>query len=158
MTANHLTRELFFVALLIMFSFLSVTAQQEIKDSTVINDNLIESIISYSANDTLFADLKNRKIHLVGNAKVQMEDITIKAGYILIDLKTNEILASYRYDKDSNKIELPGFSDGNEAITCEIMRYNLKTKKGYLKELDLKQDEFFFQMKTAKRQSNEEVH
>ena len=158
MTANHLTRELFFVALLIMFSFLSVTAQQEIKDSTVVNDNLIESIISYSANDTLFADLKNRKIHLVGNAKVQMEDITIKAGYILIDLKTNEILASYRYDKDSNKIELPGFSDGNEAITCEIMRYNLKTKKGYLKELDLKQDEFFFQMKTAKRQSNEEVH
>ena len=67
-----------------MFSFLSVTAQQEIKDSTVINNNLVESIISYSANDTLFADLKNRKIHLVGNAKVQMEDITIKAGYISV--------------------------------------------------------------------------
>ena len=141
-----------------MFSFLSVKAQQEIKDSTVINNNLVESIISYSANDTLFADLKNRKIHLVGNAKVQMEDITIKAGYILIDLKTNEILASYRYDKDSNKIELPGFTDGNEAISCETMRYNIKTKKGYLKELDLKQDEFFFQMGNAKRQSNEEVH
>jgi len=150
LTANHLTRELFFVALLIMFSFLSVTAQQEIKDSTVINDNLVD--------DTLFADLKNRKIHLVGNAKVQMEDITIKAGYILIDLKTNEILATYRYDKDSNKIELPGFTDGNEAISCETMRYNINTKKGYLKELDLKQDEFFFQMGNAKRQSNEEVH
>ena len=141
-----------------MFSFLTVTAQQEIKDSTVINDNLIESIVSYSANDTLFTDLKNRKIHLVGNAKVQMEDITINAGYILIDLKTNEILATYRYDKDSNKIELPGFTDGNEAISCETMRYNIKTKKGYLKELDLKQDEFFFQMGNAKRQSNEEVH
>ena len=141
-----------------MFSFLTVTAQKEIKDSTVINDNLIESIVSYSANDTLFTDLKNRKIHLVGNAKVQMEDITITAGYILIDLKTNEILATYRYDKDSNKIELPGFTDGNEAIRCETMRYNIKTKKGYLKELDIKQDEFFFQMANAKRQSNEEVH
>ena len=141
-----------------MFSFLSVTAQQEMKDSAVINNNLVESIVSYSANDTLFTDLKNRKIHLVGNAKVQMEDITITAGYILIDLKTNEILASYRYDKDSNKIELPGFTDGNEAISCETMRYNIKTKKGYLKELDLKQDEFFFQMANAKRQANEEVH
>ena len=50
LTANHLTRELFFVALLIMFSFLSVTAQQEIKDSTVINDNLVKSIIQNLKN------------------------------------------------------------------------------------------------------------
>jgi hypothetical protein len=141
-----------------MFSFFSVTAQQKMKDSTEINNNLLESIVSYSANDTINADLKNRKVHLVGNAKVQMEDITIIAGYILIDLKINEILATYRYDKDSNKIELPSFTDGNEAIRCETMRYNIKTKKGYLKELDLKQDEFFFQMANAKRQSDEEVH
>ena len=87
MTAYHLTRELFFVALLIMFSFLSVTAQQEIKDSTVINNNLVESIISYSANDTLYADIKNKKVYLVGNAKIKMEDITITAGNILIDYK-----------------------------------------------------------------------
>ena len=120
------------------------------KDSTEINNNLLESIVSYSANDTINADLKNRKVHLVGNAKVQMEDITIIAGYILIDLKINEILATYRYDKDSNKIELPSFTDGNEAIRCETMRYNIKTKKGYLKELDLKQDEFFFKWQTQK--------
>jgi len=44
-----------------MFSFLSVTAQQEIKDSSVINENLVESIVYYSANDTLYADIKNKK-------------------------------------------------------------------------------------------------
>jgi len=137
---------------------LPVSAQKEMKDSVVINNNMIESIVSYSAKDTIYADIKNRKVHLVGNAIVKMEDITITAGYILIDIKINEILASYRFDKDSNKIELPSFTDGNEAISCEIMRYNIKTKKGYLKELDLKQDEFFFQMTNAKRLSNEEVH
>ena len=62
-----------------MFSFFSVTAQHKMKDSTEINNNLLESIVSYSANDTINADLKNRKVHLVGNAKVQMEDITIIA-------------------------------------------------------------------------------
>ncbi len=158
MTTNSRIRELFFVLLLIKLSFLPVSAQKETKDSVVINNNMIESIVSYSANDTIYADIKNRKVHLVGNAIVKMEDITITAGYILIDIKINEILASYRFDKDSNKIELPSFTDGNEAISCEIMRYNIKTKKGYLKELDLKQDEFFFQMTNAKRLSNEEVH
>ena len=158
MTTNSGIRELFFVLLLIKLSFLPVSAQKETKDSVVINNNMIESIVSYSANDTIYADIKNRKVHLVGNAIVKMEDITITAGYILIDIKINEILASYRFDKDSNKIELPSFTDGNEAISCEIMRYNIKTKKGYLKELDLKQDEFFFQMTNAKRLSNEEVH
>jgi len=158
LTTNSRIRELFFVLLLIKLSFLPVSAQKETKDSVVINNNMIESIVSYSANDTIYADIKNRKVHLVGNAIVKMEDITITAGYILIDIKINEILASYRFDKDSNKIELPSFTDGNEAISCEIMRYNIKTKKGYLKELDLKQDEFFFQMTNAKRLSNEEVH
>ncbi len=158
MTTNSGIRELFFVVLLIKLSFLPVSAQKEMKDSVVINNNMIESIVSYSAKDTIYADIKNRKVHLVGNAIVKMEDITITAGYILIDIKINEILASYRFDKDSNKIELPSFTDGNEAISCEIMRYNIKTKKGYLKELDLKQDEFFFQMTNAKRLSNEEVH
>jgi len=158
LTTNSGIRELFFVLLLIKLSFLPVSAQKETKDSVVINNNMIESIVSYSANDTIYADIKNRKVHLVGNAIVKMEDITITAGYILIDIKINEILASYRFDKDSNKIELPSFTDGNEAISCEIMRYNIKTKKGYLKELDLKQDEFFFQMTNAKRLSNEEVH
>lgn len=129
MTTNSGIRELFFVVLLIKLSFLPVSAQKEMKDSVVINNNMIESIVSYSAKDTIYADIKNRKVHLVGNAIVKMEDITITAGYILIDIKINEILASYRFDKDSNKIELPSFTDGNEAISCEIMRYNIKTKK-----------------------------
>jgi hypothetical protein len=80
---------------LIKLSFLPVSAQKEMKDSVVINNNMIESIVSYSAKDTIYADIKNRKVHLVGNAIVKMEDITITAGYILIDIKINEILASF---------------------------------------------------------------
>jgi hypothetical protein len=155
---KYLQRQLFFVALLIMLSSSFVKSQIIKKDTIVINDNSIESIIRYSANDTIHTDLKTRKLHLSGNAKVQMEDMTISAGYILIDFNTNEINASYRLDNDSSMIELPNFTDGNEIIICETLRYNIKTKKGFLKELAIKQDEFYFLMKTAKRQSNEEIH
>ncbi len=146
--------QLFFVLLLIMFCLENVTAQ----DTIVINDKSIENIIRYNAKDSIYTDLKTKKLHLYGQATVEMEETKMTAGYILVDFNTNEITASYRYDKDSNKIEFPTFSDGSEVITCQRMRFNTKTKKGFLEELAIKQDEFFFKMGTAKRQSNEEVH
>ena len=146
--------QLFFVLLLIMFYIENVTAQ----DTVVVNDKSIENIIRYNAKDSIYTDLKGKKLHLYGQASVEMEETKMSAGYILVDFNTNEITASYRYDKDSNQIEFPIFSDGSEVITCQRMRFNTKTKKGYLEELAIKQDEFFFKMGTAKRQSNEEVH
>lgn len=146
--------QLFFVLMLIMFHSENVTSQ----DTLVVNDNSIENIIRYNAKDSIFTDLKNKKIHLYGQATVEMEETKMTAGYILVDLNSNEITASYRLDKDSNKIEFPNFSDGSEVITCQRMRFNTKTKKGFLEELSIKQDEFFFKMGTAKRQANEEVH
>ena len=138
------------------FSFL--VAQKTEKDTVLKSNNLIENILKYSANDTVHTNIKKREVYLSGNAKVQMEDITITAGYILIDLEKNEIIASHRLDKDSVKIELPTFTEGGEVIVSETMQYNIKTKKGNLKELSIKQDEFFFQISNAKKQSNNEIH
>jgi hypothetical protein len=128
------------------------------QDTLVINDKSIENIIRYSASDSIFSDLKARQLHLFGKALVEMEETKMTAGYILVDFNSNEITASYRYDKDSNKVEFPTFTDGSEEINCQKMRYNTKTKKGYLEELAIKQDEFYFKMGTAKRQANEEIH
>lgn len=128
------------------------------KDTLTVNDSSLSEIILYTANDSIFNDLRDRKVHLYGNAKVEMGDIKLSAGYILIDLNLNEVRASYRYDKDSNLIELPVFSDGKEAITCLRMRYNTRTEKGYIEELALKQDEFYFKMGEAKRYPNDEIH
>lgn len=146
--------QLFFGLLLIIFWVENVKSQ----DTLTINDKSIENIIRYNAKDSIYTDLKNRKLHLYSQATVETEETKISAGYILVDFNSNEITASYRFDKDSNKIEFPTFSDGTENITCERMRFNTKTKKGFLEELAIRQDEFYFKMATAKRQSNEEVH
>jgi hypothetical protein len=99
-----------------------------------------------------------KKVHLYGNAKVEMGDIKLTAGYILIDLNANEVQASYRIGENGEKIELPAFSDGQESIVCLRMRYNTKTEKGYIEELAIKQDEFYFHMGEAKRYPNDEIH
>jgi hypothetical protein len=131
-----------------------VTAQ----DTLFINDSSIQNIITYGADERILNDVEKKQVHLYGNAKVEMEGLLITAGYILLDLGSNEISAKYRYDKDSNKVEFPVFTDGGESITCHTLKYNTKTKKGFLEELGIKQDEFYFHMETAKRHPNEEIH
>ncbi len=158
MDCKKLIQQLFFVALLIMLSFSNLIAQIPIKDTVISKNNLLGNVIKYSANDTIHTNIKTREVYLSGNAKVQVDDVIITAGYVWIDLEKNEIKASYRFDKDSNKIELPSFTNGNEAVVSETIRYNMKTKKGFLKELTIKQDEFFFQMMDAKQHSNNEIH
>ena len=135
-----------------------VTAQVVQKDTLVVNDNSLESIIRYSARDSIFNDLKKKQVHLYGDAKIQMDEVNMTAGYILVDMNTNEISASYAYDKDSNKVEFPTFTDGSEVVTAHKLRYNINTKKGYLEELSIKQDEFYFHMGIAKRHPNDEIH
>jgi hypothetical protein len=145
--------------LLIMHGLIAVNAQTSVlKDTISIIDTNITEVILYSSNDSIYNDLSERKVHLYGNAKVEMGDIKLTAGYILIDLNANEIQASFRYDKDSNKLEFPNFTDGQEAITCLRMRYNTKTEKGYIEELALKQDELYFHMGEAKKYPNDEIH
>lgn len=141
-----------------MLGIFRAEAQQRIKDTLVLNDDSMSDIIRYSARDSIFNDVKNKKVHLFGEAKLQMEDINMTAGYILVDLNANEIMASYALDKDSQRVELPTFTDGNETITCYKLRYNLDTKKGYMEELAIKQQEFYFHMGTAKRHPNDEIH
>jgi len=131
-----------------------VTAQ----DTLLVNDSSMQNIVNYSADDRIFNDLEKKQIHLFGNARVEMEGLLITAGYILLDLNANEIWAKYRYDKDSNKVEFPVFTDGGESVTCHTLKYNTKTQKGFLEELAIKQDEFYFHMETAKRHPNEEIH
>jgi len=118
----------------------------------------MQNIITYSADERILNDIDKKQVHLYGNAKVEMDGLLITAGYILLDLNANEIWAKYRYDKDSNKVEFPVFTDGGESVRCHTLKYNTKTQKGFLEELDIKQEEFYFHMETAKRHPNDEIH
>jgi hypothetical protein len=139
-------------------SLVATSQTSKFNDTISIIDSSISDIILYSSNDSIYNDLVGKKVHLYGNAKVEMGDIKLTAGYILIDLNANEVQASYRIGENGEKIELPAFSDGQESIVCLRMRYNTKTEKGYIEELAIKQDEFYFHMGEAKRYPNDEIH
>lgn len=136
----------------------ATTGYGQKSDTLYVNDDSLDDPIIYSADDSIYVDLKNEIIHLFGNAHVESTDITMDAGYIMIDLNKSEVLASYRYDEDSNMVELPHFTDGNDQIVAQKVRYNFDTEKAFIEEVAIQQDENFLYMGVAKRHSNEEIH
>lgn len=139
-------------------SFVGYGQENRFRDTLVLNDDSFEEIIYYSARDSIYTDLKNKKVHLYGDAKVENADVKMSAGYILIDLNKNEVFATYAYSKDSTKVEFPKFSDGAEDVKASSIRYNFDTEKGYIEELAVQQGEAYLYMGVAKRQANDEIH
>lgn len=137
-----------------MFSLTNVYSQ----DTVYVNDNSMSEISKYGARDSIFADLKKKQIHLFGNAFVETEGINLSAGYILVDLDKNELSATYLYDADSNRIEIPVFKDGAEEISAYTIKYNLDTQKAYIEEVKIQQDEMYLYMGEAKRHPNDHIH
>ena len=128
------------------------------KDTIYTIDNSIENIIKASSKDSIRHDYKAKQLHLYGEAVIFYEEIILSADYILVDFNKNEVFASYTLDKDSNRVGLPKFNDGNDEIIASKIRYNFDSKKGFIQEVKLKQDENYLYMEVAKRQANEEIH
>ncbi len=153
------------VVLLIMSSAPEGFSQEDtlqhtavLRDTIKLNESAVEDPVVYSAKDSIYSDLKKRQVHLFNEAMVDNGTVKIKAGYILIDLDKNEVYASYIYDADSNKIQRPVFTDGSEEIEAASIRYNFDTKKGYIEEVAIQQDENHLYMAVAKRHSDEQIH
>ncbi|MFT5860363.1 MAG: hypothetical protein ACI865_002476 [Flavobacteriaceae bacterium] len=134
------------------------TQESALKDTLYMNDDGMETPVFYGARDSIYTDLIAKQLHLYGEARVDNGEINMTAGYIMIDMNTNELLARHAYDKDSNKIELPEFTNGGDVMTAHAIRYNFNSEKGYIEEVAIQQDENFLHMKVAKRHANEQVH
>jgi len=139
-------------------SNVSYAQESPVRDTMVVEKSDLDSPISYSARDSIYSDLRNKQVHLYGDAKIDNGEINMSAGYILIDLEKNEVLATYAYDKDSNRVEFPLFSDGSDDIKASTIRYNIKTEKGFIEEVAIVQDEMHLYMEVAKRHNNDQIH
>ncbi len=147
------------VSLLILtFAFVLSTFSQDTITEKKMNSSDFESIIRYTAEDSIYTDFKKKQLHLVGKAHLFYDDFDMQASYILVDLGKKEILARYSTDSLGNKIDSPLFVDNGDTIRAGTIRYNYETKKGYIQEVAIQQEELFLSMGTAKRQANEEIH
>lgn len=98
-------------------------------------DNPIKSPVYRTAEDSIKADWKTKKVYLYGKAQVIYEDITLNADLIIYDLEKSLVIATYTTDSLGEVIGKPVFTDGNEEIHADTIKYNFKTKRGIIKKV-----------------------
>jgi hypothetical protein len=124
----------------------------------VVNESDFDAKITYSAKDSMYADFKKKQLHLYGDAHFTYDGIDMRSSYILIDLGKKELLATYSLDTNNKRIGEPVFTENGDTMRAGSIRYNFDTKKGYIQEVAIKQQEYYLSMEVAKRQANDEIH
>lgn len=110
----------------------------------------LDEIIDYGARDSMWFDVKNRQLHLYGEAFVTYTGLDVRAGYILMDYGKNEVIADQFADSLGTMVGKPAFKDGEQSFSASKLRYNFKTKKGIIYEARTKQEDLYVLGERAK--------
>ena len=132
--------------------------QSEKIDSVNFDQGSLDTPIKYDARDTIIVDLKKEIVYLYGEAVVIYGDIKLTADYMVVDMNKREVQATYTLDSLGKPVGKPHFKQGTEEFTADSIRYNIDTKKGYIREVRSQYDEFYVQMDQSKRHPNNEIH
>lgn len=108
--------------------------------------------IQFSARDSLvlhFDANAGDKGTLTGNASVAYKGITLKAYFVDLLLKQEELVA-YGMPTDSGQVGSPVFSEGSETLTGTRLAYNMATGQGRVTAARTQFEEGFIQAGIAK--------
>ena len=136
-------------------AYYSNLSQANDSSNTTNNFNFNSEINKY-ASDSINIDLKNNNIYLYGNASITYENAKIQADQIIINWETNIIEARCGKDSLENLIGCPIFTENNETFNAKLIKYNLKTKKSFIKNISTKEGEGYILGKTVKK-TNKDV-
>ena len=130
---------------------LADSATHSPQSSKIISSNAINSIVKYSARDSVVNDLQNRYTYLFGDAMVQYEDMELRADYIEIDFANNQLYACGVADSNGNMHGFPVFSQGEDHYNSREIMYNFKTQKGKISHVITTQDDGFIHGEQVKK-------
>ena len=124
------------------------------EDTLLSDDPILDKIISY-AEDSIDYDLINNKVILYHNAKINYENIELKAAYIEIDSKNNTVFAKSLKDSLGVSYGFPIFTENNNSFSSKEITYNFKTKKGLIKEVVTSEGGSFIHGKKVKKDESD---
>jgi hypothetical protein len=107
---------------------------------TKLKSDKIDAEIIYSAQDSIVF-LGNGTGFLHGKSDVKYKNIELKAEFIRVKMDSSLVYARGRTDSIGKKIGEPVFTESKTEYESKELTYNLKTKKGYIRQAVTKQGE-----------------
>jgi lipopolysaccharide assembly outer membrane protein LptD (OstA) len=124
-----------------------------LQDSTAQKKNALDAVVDYTANDSVVLMASNWG-YLYGAAEVKYTEITLKGEKLSMNMDSSLVYATYGLDSVGKEFGYPVFSDGGTDYESKDMKYNFKTKKGYITNVITTQGEGYVIAGRAKKQED----
>jgi hypothetical protein len=90
----------------------------------------IDSVVIYSAKDSVRFNAKTRIMRMRGEAKVKLRQQSLESEIIEMNFETSGIMSEGVRDSTKKVKGFPKFTDKGESFVGEKMNYNFKSKQG----------------------------
>jgi lipopolysaccharide assembly outer membrane protein LptD (OstA) len=115
------------------------------------NDNVIGSKVLYTAIDSIVIEAETQKVYLYKNAKIEYGDIILEADYIEYDQENNFVYARGVSDTLGYISGKPKFTEKGDEFEARTIKYNFKTKKGYIEDVFTEEEQGFLHSQQTKK-------
>ncbi|NDW11736.1 LPS-assembly protein LptD [Bacteroides sp. 214] len=131
-----------------------------IPDSLAVSDSKkkdgLNAPVEYEANDSIVFTAGGY-VHLYGSGKVNYEKIELTSEIISMNMDSSTVFARGVQDSIGNVTGTPVFKDGDTGYETKTMRYNFKSKRGYISNVVTQQGEGYVTGNNAKKGTNDEL-
>lgn len=118
---------------------------------------VLDAPVSYVANDSLVL-LGNGTAMLHGNSDVKYQSMELTSAYIRVKMDSSIIYACGVMDTIEDEIVgKPVFKDKKDSYESNEITYNLKTQKGFIREVVTEQGEGYVVAEKTKKSSSDEM-
>lgn len=115
-----------------------------------VSQDSLDAQITYGSKLKKVLDLESKKLHLYGDAYVRYKNLEVGGDYIIFDFEENIAIAQAQYDSSGQLISKATFKEGENTFQYDYLKYNFKTKKGFVKQAITKEGELFVHGATTK--------
>ncbi len=93
----------------------------------------IDAPIKYTANDSIIFTGKG-VAYMFGSTDINYRTINLKADFVRIKMDSSLLFARGSVDDNGARIGLPVFSENEKSYESNELTYNLKTRKGFIRQ------------------------
>ncbi len=100
----------------------------------------LDNIVTFSSKDSMII-IGRSNMYMYGSGEVEYGKLKLNAAQIDVNLEKNEVYAVGALDSVGDVVGTPVFDEGGTTYETETMRYNFKTKRGFITDVITQQGE-----------------
>ncbi len=121
--------------------------------------SVVDIPIEYECDDSLMVSLETKNVYMYGSTKVKSGTMNLESDRMQIEMETNIVYAEGTEDPETHELTgTPVFKDNKDEFTAKTIKYNFKTKEGYVCEVNTEQQNGYLYGAQTRIHANREIH